>query len=337
MSAARRAVAVIPCLNEREHIARVIAELLDDPAWEAPSIIVADGGSTDGSREIVSEIAAHDGRVALLHNPGRLQSAGVNLAARLAAPEARYLVRADAHARYPTGYVSRLIAEAETTGAVSVVVAMRAYGEACFQQAAAAAQNSLIGAGGAPHRRRGPAGFVDHGHHALFDIEAFLAAGGYDEDFSHNEDAEFDARLAERGGRIWLTRDVEVAYLPRASAGALFRQYLNHGRGRARMLLKRRRAPKLRQALPLAVAPALALAPLAPLAAAPALAWAAISLGYGVWLGARSRSACALGAGAAAMIMHLAWSLGCWSELARAAGRTLRPRPAHGPKQVAPR
>ena len=36
-------------------------------------------------------------------------------------------------------------------------------------------------------------------------IAAFRAVGGYDESFSHNEDAELDYRLRQAGYRIWMT------------------------------------------------------------------------------------------------------------------------------------
>src|SRR6185312_14371827 len=124
----------------------------------------------------------------------------------------RWLVRMDAHAEYPEGYVSRLVAEAERTRATSVVVAMKAQGQGCFQRAAAVAQNSFLGAGGSPHRRDGVEAFVDHGHHAFFDMERFVALNGYNETQSHNEDAEFDVRLTRSGGRIWLTRATSVTY-----------------------------------------------------------------------------------------------------------------------------
>src|SRR6185503_16695011 len=78
-----RALIVIPCLNEWAAIARVIGEVLADDGLVDPLGLVADGGSSDGTRAIVGEIAARDPRVLLMDNPGRLQSAGVNLAARL--------------------------------------------------------------------------------------------------------------------------------------------------------------------------------------------------------------------------------------------------------------
>jgi succinoglycan biosynthesis protein ExoA len=318
-AAARRALIVIPCLNEAPVIAKVIAQVLDDDGLVDPLLLVADGGSRDGSREIVASMAARDPRVRLLTNPGRLQSAGVNLAARLVGEGRGWLVRIDAHADYPRNYASTLIAEARRTGAHSIVVAMETIGEGAFQRAVAAAQNSRLGTGGAAHRVGGPGGWVDHGHHALFKREVFQAVGGYDENFSHNEDAELDLRLTQQGARIWLTDRTRIIYRPRRTPGALWRQYLSYGRGRARTVLKHRAPLKLRQALPLGVAPAVFAAAASPLfapLAAPAAIWTGTTLTWGLVLSARRRDPAVLMSGPVAMIMHLAWSIGFWSQLA---------------------
>ncbi len=315
---ADRAFAVIPCLNEAGHIEGLVRHLLDDPDWPDPLVVVADGGSTDGTAEIVRAMAAEDRRIRLLDNPHRLQSSAVNLAAARCGRGRRFMVRVDAHAGYPTAYVSRLVAEARRTGAASVAVAMDTVGHGGFQSAAAAAQNSLLGVGGAAHRMGRASGWVDHGHHALFDLEHFFGAGGYDESFRANEDAEFDVRLARRGGRVWLSGEVRVTYHPRSTAGALFRQYLHYGQGRARTLQRHRLRPKLRQLLPAAVAPAVLVAPLGlivPPLALPAACWIGGCLAWGVILGLRAKSRDAFGAGAAAALMHLGWSIGFWRQL----------------------
>jgi succinoglycan biosynthesis protein ExoA len=313
-----RALAIIPCLDEAATIAGVIERLLDDPDWDDPLVVVADGGSTDGAADQVAAIAARDRRVRLAHNPKRVQSAALNVGVALFGEGRDWLIRADAHGDYPRAYVSTLVREAMRVGAASVTVSMRAEGRSCFQRAVACAQNSRLGTGGSAHRMGGPEGFVDHGHHALFDLRAFLGAGGYDESFSHNEDAELDVRLRRSGGRIWLTRRVEVVYHPRGSPRRLARQYLNYGRGRARTLRLHGEKLRVRQMLPLAVAPALlaiALAPLWPLAAAPALGWTVVCCVYGAVLAASQRRVCALLSGPAAMLMHAAWSLGFWAQL----------------------
>jgi succinoglycan biosynthesis protein ExoA len=323
----RRALIVVPCLNEEAFIGPLLVQLLADNDLEDPLIVVADGGSSDRTRDIVGELASRDCRVKLIANPKRLQSAGVNLAARLFGQGRAWLVRIDAHSTYPDRYASRLIAEGLRTQADSVVVPMDARGADGFQRAAATAQTSRLGTGGSAHRMEGATGWVDHGHHALFRLQPFLSCGGYDETFSHNEDAEFDLRLAKSGGKIWLTDAVRLVYHPRGTMGALWRQYMAYGRGRARTVLKHRARLRIRQALPLVVAPAVLMALAAPfiaVAALPALAWALLCLGYGAVLGVRQRNGWAMLAGLAAMEMHLAWCVGFWREVI---GQKLRRRP----------
>jgi succinoglycan biosynthesis protein ExoA len=315
-----RCLVVIPCLNEVDHIGALIDQLLEPAERLGMKIVVADGGSTDGTRATVRDFAAREPRIVLLDNPRRLQSAAVNLAVAQFGDEADYFIRIDAHGGYPDDYCERLLEEAVETGADSVVVSMVTMGFGAFQKAAATAQNSRLGNGGSPHREGVPGHWTDHGHHALMRVEAFRKVGGYDESFSHNEDAELDYRLAEAGCRIWMTDKTFMTYYPRASAGALFRQYLNYGRGRAKNILKHRTPLKLRQALPLLVLPGVVgtlLAFLSLSALAPAGLWVVACLGYGAWLAIRQRDPYGPLAGVSAMIMHLAWSTGFWLEYAK--------------------
>ena len=306
-------LAVIPCLNEAAHIEAVARHILAEADRIPLRLVIADGGSTDGTRKFARDLAAADNRVFFLQNVKRIQSSAVNLAVQRFGAGREFLIRVDAHAGYPPRYCETLLREQAVTGADSVVVSMTAKGETWFQRAAAAAQNSLLGNGGSAHRRAGEGRFVDHGHHALMRLAAFQSVRGYDKSFTHNEDAELDVRLRAAGFRIWLSGMPPVTYFPRATPRALFRQYLNYGQGRARTLFKHKSRPKLRQSLPLAVAPALLLAllsPLHPVFAAPAAAWASVCAAYGIWLGIRQKDVCAGFSGFAAMIMHLGWSAG---------------------------
>jgi succinoglycan biosynthesis protein ExoA len=306
-----RLLIVIPCLNEQAHLPALLGQLRRDNPGSR--IVVADGGSRDRSRAIVTERAAQDMLLTLMDNPARIQSAGINRAVVLHSGGCDWLLRIDAHCDYPDGYGAGLLAAAEAQDATSVVVPMATVGIAGFQRAVAAAQNSVIGTGGSPHRHVGEGRFVDHGHHALMRIDLFRAVGGYREDMPHNEDAELDIRLAAAGGRIWLEPGQAITYYPRRDPLSLWRQYRGYGRGRARTLALHRKRPKLRQMLPLAVAGAAALALLTPLwwpFALPLIAWALLVLGLGLIVGVRAGGGAALAAGVAAMIMHLAWSIG---------------------------
>ena len=319
-----RVLVVIPCLNEEAHLGGLLESFR---GAEVDRIVVVDGGSHDASVAIARAAADADPRICVLDNPKKIQSAAINLAVETFGAGTEYLVRVDAHAGYPGGYVERLVEACEAEGADSVTVSMLARSQergGCFQIAAASVQNSVLGTGGSAHRAAGARRWVDHGHHALFRTDAFRRIGGYDETFSHNEDAEFDARLGAAGGRILLAGDIVIDYYPRSTAGGLWRQYYRFGRGRARMLLRHRQVPKIRQAPPLAVAPVVVLAAAAPLslwAGLPATAWLAACLGFGALLGARDGRPCAFASGLAAAIMHLAWSAGFWVQLAASARR----------------
>jgi succinoglycan biosynthesis protein ExoA len=238
------------------------------------------------------------------------------------------------------------VATQQATGADSVVVTMRTEGTSCFQRAAAAAQNSLLGNGGSAHRNATEGRFVDHGHHALMRLSAYRSVGGYDEAFSHNEDAELDVRLNEAGFRIYLSGGTSITYYPRRSPFGLFRQYFRIGRGRAQNALKHRKHAKLRHLVLVVVAPIVclaALAPIWPILIAPALAWASVCVAYGLVLGLRLRDRCAAAAGVAAIAMQAGWSFGffagiaaaAWRKRKRDSWRTRLAAPAHGPDGIA--
>lgn len=308
---------VIPTLNEAAHIGRVLDRLLPFLHRQDAILVVADGGSTDSTCQIVRDRAETEPGLRLLQNPQRYQSAAINLAVERYGADCQYLIRIDAHSDYPEGYCDVLLAEAERTGADSVVVSMVAIGQTPSQRMVAAAQNSRFGNGGSAHRNRTDGEWVDHGHHALMRITAFRAVGGYDASFSHNEDAELDHRLRAAGYRIWLTAATHVDYYPRSTVRGLFRQYFAFGRGRARNLAKHHSRPALRQWIAAAIGPALmliALAGLSPVFALPFLGWLALCFYSGLRSVVTSGESATLLSGLAAGVMQVAWSAGFWTQ-----------------------
>ncbi|MXP64643.1 glycosyltransferase family 2 protein [Roseomonas sp. M0104] len=315
----------VPVLNEEHYIGPCLESLLTQGDTFRLEILVLDGGSHDRTAEIVHALAARHPEIRLVENPARLQSAAVNLAARVAARESRVILRADAHAWYPPGFVTGVVAGLRAQDATSVVVPMLTVGHQGMQRGIAAAQNSRLGNGGSAHRLGLRSEWVDHGHHAAFDRAFFLSIGGYDESFTHNEDAELDQRARAAGGRIWLCADHPVTYFPRKDLASLARQYVKHGAGRARTLLKHRLRPKPRQMAPvialLGNVAALLVAPFwLPALLVPAL-YAALCLGWGAALAFRKRDPWLAAAGPAAMVMHMAWGVGFLRSLLRNRGQ----------------
>jgi len=316
---------VVPALNEEHYIAACIASLIGQWPEGAYEILVLDGGSTDRTREIVAAMCERHAAVRLINNPRRIQSAAINLAAQIACEQAKVLVRADAHGFYAPDFVQLCVTALLATDATSVVVPMytRARVRGTFlHEAIAAAQSSRLGNGGAAHRIRSVSGFVEHGHHAAFDLGFFRSIGGYDESFTHNEDAELDLRAIRAGGRIWMCADAPATYYPRDRFDRLAQQYFRHGGGRARTLCKHRLRPRPRQIIPVLALgwcmAAVATVPFDPMLSLLGLLYPVSCVSWGVLQMIRRRDARLIAGGAALMTMHLAWALGFLIGIARA-------------------
>jgi succinoglycan biosynthesis protein ExoA len=306
---------VIPALNEAMHIEAVLRQLSSGvPIGKLVRFLICDGGSCDGTQEIVARLARTDERLVLLHNPKRLQSAAVNQAVRAQGAGFDILVRCDAHSIYPPGFILDLVRTMERTQADAVVVPMDSMGDTCLRKAIAWISDTLIGSGGAAHRGGARSGYVDHGHHAAFRMATFIGAGGYDESFSHNEDAELDCRQRALGARIFLDSAIRIGYVPRGTLRGLWRQYFAYGRGRSRTVRKHPASLRLRQfAVPahlaILVLCGLSLPWFPWLAVWPGLYIAVLCLTASV-LAVRHGSLCGLLAVPAAVVMHTAFALG---------------------------
>jgi succinoglycan biosynthesis protein ExoA len=326
---------VIPTLNEADAIERVLRQLYSGlDATPGVRFVVADGGSSDGTAEIVKRLSKELPSLELMNNPKRRQGSAINLAVRNRGAGARYLVRCDAHASYPPAYIARLLATLEQTGADSIVVPMDSVGQACLGKAIAGLSDTPIGSGGSAHRGGRRSGYVDHGHHAIFSLSKFAEAGGYDETFTHNEDAEFDCRFGALGGRIFLDADIRIEYEPRSTFSGLARQYFNYGRGRSRTVRRHPGSMRMRQfAVPFHMLLCIAALLLSPVTIVPllwpALYVAALAL-FSITLSIRKRSICGLLAGPAAFLMHSAWAFGfAWGlvSVREAVWKAEQPRP----------
>jgi len=311
----RSILVVIPTLNEATTIAGVLDALSQDlPVQDRVVFAVSDGGSTDGTPQIVQQLAAKRDDVCFIHNPKRIQSAAINLAASTLGKDVDILIRCDAHAVYPSGFIANLVQSMDATGADAVVVPMDSIGHTCLQKAVAWVSDTPVGSGGSAHRGGTKSGYVDHGHHAAFKMESFRRAGGYDETFTHNEDAELDCRQRALGSKIYLNADIRLGYYPRSTLPALWKQYFSYGFGRSRTVRRHKGSMRLRQ---LAVPGHLVLTLVAITAGwlLPLLwLWPALYLialcGISLMLAVRHQSACALLAGVSAATMHASWAAG---------------------------
>jgi succinoglycan biosynthesis protein ExoA len=319
-----RCTIVIPCYNEERFIeAAVRGAMAQTYPRDLVEILVVDGRSTDKTRALVAALTLEDPRVALHDNPGRYQSAAMNIGIKRSRGDV--IVRMDAHAEYAEDYVERSVEVLRRTGAANVGGAARPRARGFFQHALSAALGSPLGVGGSAYRDETREGFVESVFNGAFRREAFQLAGLYDPKSVTNEDAELNQRIIEAGGKVYLSRDIVVHYYPRDSLGALARQYFAYGQGRARTLYKRGRILSMRPLVPFAtltgfavLAGASVLAPaVSPLLTAACILYGLLVVAEAVRVASRTHVAFALAIAAIFPVMHAAHGAGFWAGLVR--------------------
>jgi succinoglycan biosynthesis protein ExoA len=266
---------VIPCRDERDHIESCLRSILAQaPPPGGFEVIVADGMSGDGTREILKRLAGEDPRLRVIDNPGRIVSTGLNAAIREA--QGSIIIRMDVHTEYASDYIFQCLAVLQETGADNVGGPWVAKAEGLLGRAIATAFQSPFSVGdprGHNARYEGPHDTVYLG---CWPREVFDKTGFFDEELVRNQDDEFNLRLMRAGGKIWQSPRIKSWYRPRESLRALFRQYLQYGYWKVRVIQKHRMPTSVRHLIPASFALLLTVLPLV------SLAWPAMVWG---WLG----------------------------------------------------
>lgn len=224
---------LVPVLDEIEHISETVAGMQDQALNGRIEVLLIDGGSTDGTREVLDALGRRDARFEVLDNPQRSIPAALNIGLRRA--RGLYVARMDAHTHYPPDYLRRGIERLRRGGVDWVSGPALPAGEGTWSRRVTLALHTRLGVGGASFRRRSETEFdCDTGFCGVWRRETLLAHGGWDERSLVNEDAELAARVREGGGRIVCVPQLAARYVPRNSLSGLARQYWRYGQYRAR-------------------------------------------------------------------------------------------------------
>jgi glycosyltransferase involved in cell wall biosynthesis len=260
---------IVPCRNEIRYIHGFMRALLSQqvPAGVEWEVLIADGGSTDGTRALLDEYAARHGFLTVIGNPAGIVPTGLNKAIRRARGDV--IVRMDVHAEYAADYLAQCLGVLEETGAQNVGGPARTLpGESYMQGAIAVAYHSLFGSGGARFHNVNYEGPVDTVAFGCWRRKTLLDLGLFDEKLVRNQDDELNLRLVRRGGLIWQSPRIACWYKPRATLARLFSQYAQYGYWKPYVIRKHRMPASVRHLVPAAfVGGLLSLAALAPFAA----------------------------------------------------------------------
>ena len=244
---------IVPCYNEEATIRLLLKSIYAQsyPHNEI-EVILADGMSTDQTRSVVAAFQQEspDLLVKIVENPRRIIPAALNSA--LQAAQGEFIIRLDGHSMPYPDYVEKCVADLKEGKGENVggVWEIHPAGESWIAQAIAAAAAHPLGVGDALYRFTSRAGAVDTVPFGAFRRSLFEQVGNFDESLLTNEDYEFNTRIRQHGGVVWLDPAIRSVYIARASLAALAKQYWRYGYWKLRMLRRYPGTLRWRQALP---------------------------------------------------------------------------------------
>jgi succinoglycan biosynthesis protein ExoA len=284
---------IVPCRNEIRHIRRFLETLLAQEGGPEIDceVLIADGLSTDGTRQILEECKPKFSALTILDNKNLTVSSGLNAAIRQARGE--IVVRMDVHSEYAPDYIRRCVTALKESGADNVGGPALAEGETYMQRAISIAYRSPFGCGGARFHDPTFEGYVDTVTYGCWWKSTLERLGLFDEFFVRNQDDELNLRLIRQGGKIWQTPLIRSWYRPRASLISLARQYSQYGYWKVQVMKKHGVPASWRHLVPGAFVAALAVLGLtAPFARLSAVAFLAVAGAYALANLAASAVAC---------------------------------------------
>jgi succinoglycan biosynthesis protein ExoA len=244
---------IVPCLNEEKTI-QLLLDAIHNQTFPLADleVVILDAHSTDGTQaQIEAWKKDHPGlRVSIAKNDARTIPSAVNRAVETA--DGEYIVRLDAHSMPEKDYVERCISllrkgQGDNVGGVWKI---EPGAEGWIARSIATAAAHPLGVGDALYRYTTQAGEVDTVPFGSFRKETFEKVGRFNEKLLANEDYEFNVRLRQMGGRVWLDPAIRSTYFARASLQTLSKQYIRYGFWKWRMLMKFPSTLRWRQAIP---------------------------------------------------------------------------------------
>ncbi|MEN6440723.1 MAG: glycosyltransferase [Syntrophobacter sp.] len=236
---------IITCLNEEKNLAPCLNSLMNQ-IYDAGSveIIVADGGSTDRTHEIVTGFQKQHSNIFLVIEKKKGTAAGRNAGLRIS--RFKHVAFIDADCEAPRDWLATLVLRYREIQRIDRNVVAVGGGNiphndaSKFEKAIGIALDCYLGSFRSAQGRKFQTGrYVPSlaNLNVLYDKEVLLQVGGYDESLkSEAEDADINYRLHCRGYKFWFVPESFVWHKMRPTPRTWFKNMFRYGKGRARLL-----------------------------------------------------------------------------------------------------
>lgn len=246
---------IIPCRNERYTIEHILDNLQAQTYQGAFEVVIADGMSTDGTREVIASLVNsrdYAFSVQVVANEKKSIPSGLNTAVR--ASRGEIIIRVDCHSNISNDYIERIVEALQQPGFDLVGPSIRiiAGGTSPLAEAISVLTSSKLGSGGSASRTHLTQPVqVAHAAMSSYRRQVWETLGGYDETLFTNEDFDFDYRATQRGAGVYSLPRPVFYTMARPTLKGLAQQRWRYGWWKAAVLRKYPQSIHARQAIPI--------------------------------------------------------------------------------------
>jgi len=222
---------VIPCRNEKGYIGACLDSILNQGyPHDKLDVIVVDGMSDDGTRDVVLEYSRKYNFIRLTDNKRRVTPVALNIGVENA--RGRYVLILGSHSELGRGVLEIVAQKYQESDAdcIGGLIKTLPEDESVVANAVALALAHPFGVGRSYFRiGMSKERYVDTVPFGCYKKEVFQKIGMFDEDLVRNQDDEFNLRLLNYGGKILLVPEIISKYYARGSLKKLWRMFYQYG------------------------------------------------------------------------------------------------------------
>ena len=242
---------VIPCRNEKTHISECIKSIFSSELPEniEMTVIVVDGMSTDGTRDIINELNSIYSNLVLVDNIQQLTPFAFNIGINykdfeyLQIVGARHIISID----YIIKSINILIYKKEIWCVGGKLInAYTNYESELISRA----MSTKFGMGIGNFRTLEKSGITDTVTSPMYHSSVFERIGLFDEELIRNQDDDFNFRIINAGGKIFFNSEISLKYYVRTSIDKLWRQFFQYGYWKVFVNKKHKSLTTIRQLAP---------------------------------------------------------------------------------------
>lgn len=242
---------VIPCRNEENYIGKCLESFIKQTyPKELLKIIVADGMSTDNTRNIIKDMQRQHDNIILLDNKGLSAPKGMNLGIRHTDSDIVIIFGAHSYADKDFVLENVKVLEREEVGCAGGLITT--INDTIKGAAIAEAMSCPFGVGNALFRYAEKEAYVDTVAFGAYRRSLLEKIGLFDEELVRNQDDELNFRVEKSGSKILLSPKIKSTYYGRGDFRRLWKQYYQYGFWKVRVIQKHKRPASIRHLIPLA-------------------------------------------------------------------------------------